>query len=85
MAMVGRNAAVVQAGPISLTGLPAWIVWGVLHLAYLPGVVNRLSAGQKFLLWHLTHDTNARILLERQDEPTSQGEVRGQRHSGIRQ
>jgi hypothetical protein len=31
--------------------------------------VNRLSAGQKFLLWHFTHDTNARILLER--EPRS--------------
>lgn len=70
MAMVGRNAAIVQAGPIRLTGLPAWIVWGVLHVAYLPGVVNRLSAGQKFLLWHLTHDTNARILLEREAQPT---------------
>jgi NADH:quinone reductase (non-electrogenic) len=69
MAMVGRNAAIVEAGPIRLTGLPAWIAWGVLHLAYLPGVVNRLSAGQKFLLWHFTHDTNARILLER--EPRS--------------
>lgn len=71
MAMVGRNAAVVEAGPIRLTGLPAWIAWGVLHLAYLPGVVNRLSAGQKFLLWHLTHDTNARILLERDRQSTS--------------
>ena len=70
MAMVGRNAAIVEAGPIRLTGLPAWIAWGVLHLAYLPGVVNRLSAGQKFLLWHLTHDTNARILLEREPHST---------------
>jgi NADH:ubiquinone reductase (H+-translocating) len=70
MAMVGRNAAIVEAGPLRLTGLPAWIAWGLLHLAYLPGVVNRLSAGQKFLLWHLTHDTNARILLEREQRPT---------------
>jgi NADH dehydrogenase len=71
MAMVGRNAAIVEAGPIRLTGFPAWIAWGVLHLAYLPGVVNRLSAGQKFLLWHFTHDTNARILLERERQSTS--------------
>jgi NADH:quinone reductase (non-electrogenic) len=68
MAMVGRNAAIAEVGPIRLTGLPAWIAWGVLHLAYLPGVVNRLSAGLKFLLWHFTHDTNARILLERDIE-----------------
>jgi NADH dehydrogenase len=69
MAIVGRNAAIIQAGPIRLTGLPAWIAWGGLHLAYLPGVVNRLSAGQKFVLWHLTHDTNARILMEREPQP----------------
>jgi NADH:quinone reductase (non-electrogenic) len=70
MAMVGRNAAVVQAGPIRVTGRPAWVAWGLLHLAYLPGLVNQLSAGQKFLLWHFTHDTNARILLEREPHPT---------------
>ena len=66
MAMVGRNAAIVQAGPVRLTGVLAWIAWGVLHLAYLPGVVNRIVAGHKFLLWHFTHDSNARILLERE-------------------
>ncbi len=69
MAIVGRKAAILDAGPIRLTGVLAWIAWGVLHLAYLPGVVNRLSAGQKFLLWHFTHDTNARILLEREARP----------------
>lgn len=69
MAIVGRNAAIVQAGPIRLTGFPAWFAWGGLHLAYLPGLVNRLSAGQKFLLWHITHDTNARVLLEREPQP----------------
>ena len=69
MAMVGRNSALVEAGPLRLTGLPAWIAWGVLHLTYLPGVVNRLGASQKFLLWHFTHDTNARILLEREPPP----------------
>lgn len=66
MAIVGRNAAIVQAGPLRITGRLAWIAWGLLHLAYLPGVVNRLGAGQKFLLWHFTHDTNARVLFERE-------------------
>jgi NADH:ubiquinone reductase (H+-translocating) len=72
MAMVGRNAAVIQAGRLHLTGFPAWVAWGMLHLAYLPGIVNKLSAGQKFLLWHLTHDSSARILLERQPRQSPQ-------------
>ncbi len=71
MAMVGRNAAIVEAGRIRLTGFPAWMAWGVLHLSYLPGIVNRLSAGQKFMLWHLTHDSNARILLETEHRSAS--------------
>ena len=71
MAMVGRNAAIIEAGRIRLTGFPAWMAWGALHLSYLPGIVNRLSAGQKFMLWHLTHDSNARILLETEHRPAS--------------
>lgn len=69
MAMVGRNAAIIEAGRIRLTGFPAWMAWGALHLSYLPGIVNRLSAGQKFMLWHLTHDSSARILLEPEQHP----------------
>jgi NADH:quinone reductase (non-electrogenic) len=80
MAMVGRNAAIVQAGPIRMTGRLAWGAWGVLHLAYLPGLVNKLSAGQKFLLWHFTHDTNARILLERELEPEAATPLAPVRH-----
>ena len=37
MAIIGRNAAVVQTGRLRLTGGLAWIVWGLLHVAYLPG------------------------------------------------
>ena len=70
MAMVGRNAAIIQTGPIHLTGFPAWVAWGILHLSYLPGVVNRLAAFQKFMLWHITHDSNARILFEPPGGPT---------------
>jgi NADH dehydrogenase FAD-containing subunit len=37
MAIIGRNAAIVQAGWLRLTGRLAWITWGFLHLTYLPG------------------------------------------------
>ena len=40
MAMVGVYAAVVQSGRLRLTGRLAWVAWGLLHVAYLPGMAN---------------------------------------------
>ena len=67
MAIIGRNAAVVQSGPLRLTGRLAWIAWGLLHLAYLPGTANRLSVAQKWRWWHLTHRSSSRVLIELAD------------------
>jgi NADH:ubiquinone reductase (H+-translocating) len=64
MAIIGRNAAIVQAGRIRLTGRLAWITWGFLHLTYLPGAINRTTAGLKYLWWHLSHEEANRVLIE---------------------
>jgi NADH:ubiquinone reductase (H+-translocating) len=37
MATIGRSSAVVQAGPLSLTGFVAWAAWLALHLVELIG------------------------------------------------
>ena len=71
MAIIGRNAAVVQTGRLRLTGRLAWIVWGLLHVAYLPGAVNRMTTGLKYLWWHITHENANRLLIESEaPEPT---------------
>lgn len=64
MAMVGVYAAVVQSGPVRLSGQIAWIAWGLLHVAYLPGMANRLRALQTWQWWHVTHEASARVLIE---------------------
>jgi NADH:quinone reductase (non-electrogenic) len=64
MAIIGRNAAIVQAGRFRLTGRLAWITWGFLHLSYLPGAVNRMTTGLKYLWWHLSHEEANRVLIE---------------------
>lgn len=64
MAVVGRNAAVVQTRHLHLTGRPAWAAWGALHLAYLRGGANRLSLAQKWRWWHVTHKNTTRVLIE---------------------
>jgi NADH dehydrogenase len=64
MAITGRNAAIVQAGHLRFTGRLAWIAWGFLHLTYLPGAVNRMTTGMKYLWWHLSHENTNRVLIE---------------------
>lgn len=43
MAVVGRGRAVVQRGGRTLTGLPAWTAWAVVHIGQLVGFRNRLG------------------------------------------
>ena len=64
MAIIGRNAAIIQTGRIRLTGRLAWVTWGFLHLTYLPGTLNRMTAGMKYLWWHLSHENTHRVLIE---------------------
>ena len=37
MAILSRHAAVVQSGPLELTGFSAWAIWLVVHLVLLRG------------------------------------------------
>jgi NADH:ubiquinone reductase (H+-translocating) len=64
MAVIGCNAAVLQTGRFRLTGRAAWFAWGLLHIAYLRGMPNRLSVAQKWRWWHLTHEATTRVLVE---------------------
>ncbi|MET0475096.1 MAG: NAD(P)/FAD-dependent oxidoreductase [Mycobacterium sp.] len=42
-AYISRGHALLQAGPIRLTGFPGWLGWGFVHIAFLTGVQNRIS------------------------------------------
>ena len=42
-AAIGRFRAVVSARGLHLSGLPGWIVWAFIHLAFLTGFGNRLT------------------------------------------
>ena len=64
MAVVGVYAAVVQSGRVRLTGRLAWVAWGLLHVAYLPGMSNRLRALQTWRWYHVTHEASARVLID---------------------
>ena len=42
-AYISRGHALLQAGPVKLTGLLGWFGWGFIHIAFLTGVRNRFS------------------------------------------
>jgi NADH:ubiquinone reductase (H+-translocating) len=62
MATVGRNAAVAKAGRIELSGFPAWLAWGLVHLTYLVGSRNRALVFGTWTYSYLRRDRPIRVL-----------------------
>jgi NADH:ubiquinone reductase (H+-translocating) len=42
-AYISRGHALLQAGPVKLAGFFGWLGWGLIHIAFLTGVENRIS------------------------------------------
>ncbi|MFD4368474.1 NAD(P)/FAD-dependent oxidoreductase [Rhodococcus sp. NPDC058521] len=56
-AYIARRQAIVQVGPINLSGFVGWVSWGVIHIAFLASPRNRMST---FLNWAATLATGSR-------------------------
>lgn len=62
LATIGSWKAVGSFRKFRFTGLLAWFVWGVVHVAYLIGFRNRLSVMFEWVIHHLTGARSARII-----------------------
>ncbi|MFG1932216.1 NAD(P)/FAD-dependent oxidoreductase [Mycobacterium sp. NPDC048908] len=49
-AYISRGHALLQAGPVKLSGLLGWLGWGLIHIAFLTGVQNRISTLATWLI-----------------------------------
>jgi NADH dehydrogenase len=67
--IVGRNAAVVQSGPLRISGRLAYFFWAFLHGFYVPGLRNRLSVT---LTWIWSYSTRRRAALLLVEAPAPQ-------------
>jgi NADH dehydrogenase len=54
-AYIARFNAVVEIGPFKFWGMPGWWIWGLIHIAMLSGVPNRIGAVVSWL-FHITRD-----------------------------
>lgn len=67
LATIGKRAAVVDLGWITITGRLAWWLWGIAHIYFLIGLRHRLSVALSWLWIYLTGQRSARLIT--QDEP----------------
>ncbi len=42
-AYISRGHALLQGGPVKLAGFVGWLGWGLIHIAFLTGLENRIS------------------------------------------
>lgn len=42
-AYISHGHALLQVGPLRVSGYAGWVAWGLLHIAFLTGVSNRVS------------------------------------------
>lgn len=72
MAIIGRGAGVAvtskRLGGMRLRGLIGWLAWLFIHLIYLPGHQNRISAFFSWAINFVTYDRHARLQLSKPDE-----------------
>jgi NADH dehydrogenase len=62
LATIGRLHAVAEVGPIRVSGFPAWVLWLVVHLAYLIGFQNRLLVLTRWTFSYFTRGRGARAI-----------------------
>jgi NADH dehydrogenase len=64
LATIGRKAAIVSIGSIQLTGVLAWLFWGVVHIYYLIGARNRFIVALDWAWDYATFQRGARLINE---------------------
>ncbi len=62
MATIGRRAAVADLGPLKLWGMPAWWLWGAVHVASLVGARNRFAVIFDWVWAYLTYRRSIRLI-----------------------
>jgi NADH:ubiquinone reductase (H+-translocating) len=66
IATISKYSAVALIGRIRLTGVIAWLMWLVIHLVYLTGFKNRVSALLRWFITFISSGRAERVATEQQ-------------------
>jgi putative oxidoreductase len=62
LATIGRKAAVADFGIVKLSGAPAWWLWGIVHIAFMLGVRNRVATLTNWFWAYLKFGGSIRLI-----------------------
>jgi NADH dehydrogenase len=62
MATIGRRHAVAEIAGRHLTGWPAWVAWGLVHIMFLIGFRAKVAVMWDWLWNYLSFDSGARLI-----------------------
>jgi len=63
MAIIGKNAAVMKVGKISINGFIAWLAWLFVHILFLIGFRNKLSVLIGWAYAYIVNNPENRIIV----------------------
>lgn len=66
MAVIGRFRAVMMVGKLRVSGIIAWLAWLAVHLMYLTGFKNRVTALLRWFVSFVGRDRSERTMTEQQ-------------------
>ena len=66
MAIISKFNAVAMVGKLRITGVVAWLMWLFIHLVYLTGFKNRVSALMRWAITFVSNDRSERTTTEQQ-------------------
>jgi NADH dehydrogenase len=62
LATIGRKAAIVSVGRVTLTGFVGWLFWGIAHIYFLINVRSRIAVAFSWLWDYLTFGRRSRLI-----------------------
>lgn len=62
MATIGRASAVLEAGPIRMSGVLAWLAWLLVHILFLIRFENRVLVMWQWFVNYITRGRSARLI-----------------------
>ncbi len=72
LATIGRAKAVAQLGPLSISGLPAWLAWCFVHIFFLIGFRHRMRVMFEWIWYYITFKPGARLIYWKDRQKTEQ-------------
>jgi len=71
MATIGRRRAIVDFGWLKIAGMPAWVLWAFVHVAFLIGFRNKLITMIEWIYSYITFRRGARLITGQTTEAES--------------